>query len=250
MSVRCRPNLLLNRKQAALKPFVFLDLPGEIRNLIYEHMFVLRDATIKIEPYRSKRHPHRLFDATIHPSLSVTLFRTCRQVYEEAASVLYGKHIFHAEVTNARHPLFDLSKAMLGQTPVRHVKKLDIKIAVYRDGLASLESWTQRRQNRRRYCELFGQMTSLTQLTICVRRSGCSYWNEPFNEQRPDLNDCIRYLVASIPRSVNIEWTAPHRRCPSTNCCADKKVLEMVAKKHENVRGTNPSIKRLKQVGK
>lgn len=60
------------------RPFPFLHLPGEIRNMIYSLVFI---------------HPEKL---TGRPSektnLSSQLLRTCQTVYHEGVSVLYGSN--------------------------------------------------------------------------------------------------------------------------------------------------------------
>jgi hypothetical protein len=64
----------------------FLDLPPELRNTVYQHVFV-RKSSLQI-PQRPDR-----------PGLclSAQFLRTCKLVHDEACSILYGSNIFHFE---------------------------------------------------------------------------------------------------------------------------------------------------------
>lgn len=110
--------------------FPFLDLPGELRNKIYEYSITKEHYAIewvdntqksksltyrlprptkaqppKLEPGAAQRrrlldyhhrrvHPTHLAEDDVHPGSAVLLF-VCRSISEEAASVLYSKSMFH-----------------------------------------------------------------------------------------------------------------------------------------------------------
>ncbi len=68
-----------------------LDLPLEIRRLIYEQLLVL-DQTIDLDVRN-----HRLF------SRRLLLFRTCRQIYYESYPVFYGLNVFRVFPTQGKY---------------------------------------------------------------------------------------------------------------------------------------------------
>jgi hypothetical protein len=112
--------------------FLFLRLPGEIRNMIYQYLFVDDNYSIRFEANISKRDGrgivHRLYRARHGPPdrddlpgqtkgsiakpaqsyrrlkdlrdrrtcsiFSVAMIRVCRTINDEAASVFYGSNIF------------------------------------------------------------------------------------------------------------------------------------------------------------
>jgi hypothetical protein len=71
--------MIYNLEMAGL---TFLDLPGEIRNLIYYQLIVLPSLSV----------PKPLNDTPIYPEI----LHTCRKVHEEARQILYGCNTFFA----------------------------------------------------------------------------------------------------------------------------------------------------------
>lgn len=67
----------------------FLDIPAEIRNQIYRHVFVAED--------------HFNFDSPSNFSRGAAFLRTCKQVYEEARSILYSENHFLFVRRGRRH---------------------------------------------------------------------------------------------------------------------------------------------------
>lgn len=92
----------------ATKPFLFLDLPGEIRNKIYD--LVVPAATVIISgnhPQKElkklkaqqplKKHKasrHRLFGEVTVNAVPIALLLTCRQMHHEAVKFIYGRTTF------------------------------------------------------------------------------------------------------------------------------------------------------------
>ncbi|KAL2039644.1 hypothetical protein N7G274_007503 [Stereocaulon virgatum] len=73
----------------------FIDLPPEMRNIVYKLLFVSRhpDNAITPDPVGSRKS-NGPFVWRIGAPDSLPLLRTCRQIHDEASSILYGKNIF------------------------------------------------------------------------------------------------------------------------------------------------------------
>ncbi|KAE9962300.1 hypothetical protein BLS_000515 [Venturia inaequalis] len=69
----------------------FLDLPGELRNRIYRFLFVEEDAFIFNRPWESSHQHAGQFNKT---SAAAQMLRTCKQVYSEGVTILYGENKF------------------------------------------------------------------------------------------------------------------------------------------------------------
>jgi len=92
-----RPAARAARSQAPSKPFHFLDLPGEVRNIIYRLRLVCdpNDDAIEIHNFFQRR--------TVRTTLrSGQILRTCRQVYREAVSILYGENRWKMMILNCK----------------------------------------------------------------------------------------------------------------------------------------------------
>ncbi len=86
--------------------FRFLDLPPEIRNLIYGHLLRLRD---------SRWRADRLVCST-------AILSTCQQIHAEATGILYVENTFDIVVRSMANPA--------GQTPVNHTTVSFTKLAI------------------------------------------------------------------------------------------------------------------------
>ena len=77
-------------------PLNFLDLPAEIRNLVYSHLYVHHDP---IFPFSHRQPPGQCRDYfnlrfPLRPTLRLNLLLTCRQIRDEASVILYGRNTF------------------------------------------------------------------------------------------------------------------------------------------------------------
>ena len=71
------------REPGSKKTTTFLDLPGELRNRVYKELLPDRDAS-QIDP---GLNPKLREDGT---TTSTAFMATCKQIHQEAASMLYG----------------------------------------------------------------------------------------------------------------------------------------------------------------
>lgn len=89
----------------------FLDLPAELRNDIYERVFVANKSL-------HFRYPSNF-------QLSAAFLRTCRQVYEEGRSLLYGGNKFILERRTARSGSYwEAEWSEAGFKPVKRLLKM------------------------------------------------------------------------------------------------------------------------------
>jgi hypothetical protein len=80
--------------------FRFLDLPSEIRILVYK--ILLADPSIVVQYLFVRNHFRSAFRSKTPPGLSAQILRTCKQIDHEGAPILYGV------------PEFDCSNCILG----------------------------------------------------------------------------------------------------------------------------------------
>ncbi|KAK4451261.1 hypothetical protein QBC34DRAFT_424111 [Podospora aff. communis PSN243] len=79
-----------------LRPFEFLQLPGEIRNRIYRLLLVQSDP---IENFLI-HNPFPPYIGSPHVNLCGQLLRTCREIHSEATSILYGENTWSFTIYN------------------------------------------------------------------------------------------------------------------------------------------------------
>jgi hypothetical protein len=96
----------------------FTDLPAELRNKVYRHLFV--------HSHEVTFPPREQYCSGDNHSLcwSAQLLRTCRLVHSEGCSVLYGENTFHFDRNkHTRGPFWQSIPKEIGYTDVRHFLK-------------------------------------------------------------------------------------------------------------------------------
>ena len=73
-------------------PFAFQRLPSELRNRVYEKLFVRHGAHMTPDSVHTNDR-HNLYQQ--HWNSPVALLRTCKAIHEEAATILYSRNTFH-----------------------------------------------------------------------------------------------------------------------------------------------------------
>ena len=67
---------------------VFLDLPLELRNMVYRELLSAKKPTVQPQKYA---HKPKIGNKPLDPAI----LRTCRQVHEETMTILYEDNLFY-----------------------------------------------------------------------------------------------------------------------------------------------------------
>ncbi|KAK6865468.1 hypothetical protein PG995_001996 [Apiospora arundinis] len=95
----------MNATNNSKKPVGFLDLPREIRNMIYRELLV-RPQMFEFEHGMATAGRPILLRHSNDPPLAISLLRTAKLVHAEAASTLYEKNLFELPVDDATYRAF------------------------------------------------------------------------------------------------------------------------------------------------
>lgn len=187
----------------------FLDLPAEIRLMIYVSTYEAFEAYVL---NRGGSRSHRsVSGASVkvgqdRPDLS--LLCSSKQVHAEASEVFFANADFSVIVERRPHHWFDMSKIWFQQDltiPTSRIRKLTLTINVGTVDLA-VQTWLQTRMSRRKNCLFFNQLTALRKLSIAVK---ISHWSFHDRQERQHLDhdeDLVVWLLKSIPSDVEIHW--------------------------------------------
>lgn len=108
------------------QPFRFLDLPPEIRNMVYDHHFTL---------YRTRWYQQRARQVAMLPD---AILGVNRQVYEEASHVLYSDSCFGFKIGGKASVHRDEKQfaGVLRRVPhvFEHIQAIDLEIYWFRSG--------------------------------------------------------------------------------------------------------------------
>ena len=112
--------------------FNFLQLPSELRNLIYEHVFTVPLNSITLPSATTKEGMVDIVhDASIReppPPSVLSLLQPCRQVYDEASGIFY--HINHISMYSSRLLAFSTTANL---RPLRSVRTLTVVVRLGED---------------------------------------------------------------------------------------------------------------------
>ena len=103
------------------KPFRFLDLPKEIRDIIYRHVLICEDSTVCINKNGVAR-PSEVKQA-------IMFFRISKFVAAEAKQIFYAENLFW----NSRLPDATRFIETIGQHNASQIKMLQIDVMTYED---------------------------------------------------------------------------------------------------------------------
>ena len=111
----------------------FLDLPGEIRNIIYSNSLTDPRSSREIIEDETQFNPRRMY-------LCPALLQTCRRLYEEAVQYLYSENEFFVYIHPDLGWYAPFQKIHLPPLSGKHfksIKSLDIRICLGDDPLAT-----------------------------------------------------------------------------------------------------------------
>jgi hypothetical protein len=119
-------------------PTSFLDLPREIRDIIYEHALISPTGYITPVPDKSSHSPRFSIHTAVEPNsaadsnktilsnnnvLSLSLPRTCGQIYAETEGLFWTNTFLFPDLTTLTRTL----KSM-GQVPSRQIKSISVNL--------------------------------------------------------------------------------------------------------------------------
>lgn len=124
----------------------FLHFPAEIRNQIYRYLLVRRKGCIEVKRNWTEDYDHpkeALLEETVRKSKKEALFRvaddpflsgffprilaTCRQIYSEAADILYGENVFLYKLPCNRSP-FPARQRVVFELAIKRIRWLRVEV--------------------------------------------------------------------------------------------------------------------------
>ena len=145
------------------KPFRFLDLPLDIRNIIYEHVLSgYLDVMIQMEPDGSAG---QIEDHLTGP-VDVRIFAVSRQVYEEATTIFFHMYTVHLPLGDSgtaemAAPMFREAAQKPYCVTIEKLKKINIHLPLSKQCKGPHLHWVVKR-----VCALLAQHACLKEMRI------------------------------------------------------------------------------------
>jgi hypothetical protein len=203
-----KPQPIVQEETAAKPRCYFLEAPGEVRNIIYRKLLV---AGVVLDLSNPRNF-----------TLSGQLLRTCRQIHEDARSILYGENKFQLERTKGRRQKYwQPDPQDIGWKDVRHflsdigetnISLMREVIIVCEDALPSLAPLLSKDARRFVYDPNLGAVmgtlarhTNLRHLKLCFAgRKMLSRQDENF------LKTLVKIKADSVKVGRHTRWNDPY----------------------------------------
>lgn len=176
-------------------PFRFLDLPAEMRNLIYRELLspapgYIRLLTLQYSIKTTDGRPAYSRRTKCQP----LVLASCKQAYKEAVDIMYQENtvVICAQICNGNYPI--INKRLL---PDHVLPKLTSVVLVVENGTSSVAN---RPDFNKVHWKQLQELTALQELRICmVERKG-----------RPDKEKqwILEHIIERIPASCHISFEA------------------------------------------
>ncbi|KAL8719380.1 MAG: hypothetical protein Q9225_003610 [Loekoesia sp. 1 TL-2023] len=138
------------------QPFRFLDLPQELRDMVYRLLLYRSRSLVQMEQNGSAI----VFNVqTDEGSIDVRLFAVCKQVYEEATNVFFGQNIIKIDLgQNLAPPMFRKGPQA---TAIHKLRRIEIHLPLYSVPEAARLIWLLQL-----VCQALSIRSHLTEVTI------------------------------------------------------------------------------------
>lgn len=239
------------------KPFPFFDLPGEIRNRVYDlvveesRVLIVRNHPNKewvhlqqADPTHKRKRPRsRLYGQFTQHGAGASLLYTCHQMNAEAVEYVYARTTFRFENMNTIHKFFDTVPAAGAQS----IKALEVLQRGYGE-----PQWTDDREWKLRHDDKWKKtlgrvrekMLALQTLTLNITVFD---WPCRLEMDAPWANTLLNFAGTGLDR-VNV--TFEHDRFSWQKVCETAQQLEKKMMTSEGIKKKTKEIKRQAELEK
>ncbi|KAF2094676.1 hypothetical protein NA57DRAFT_79851 [Rhizodiscina lignyota] len=212
------------QKEATFGKLEFLELPAEIRLLVYEQLFGNRAGkTVQVLDHvgdtATTRRVYCVWMSRKSHKPEITLMTTCQQVYDEVKDVLYHRNYFCLFASNVSSPWFDGEASQLQATLLPRIENLALELRIYHD--SSIRDWLR---------------------TRLMTNSHGSPQRAKSEQNFDGDSELLFWLLEAIPRTVTINWVSLTRPSFWDTRYLSVRTLKRLAKEHDKVRGTAPTL--------